>query len=143
MSKEEYRSDAEKLFVRQGKKLGEIAEALNVSAQTLSRWKKAGDWANKRRSYLLSTSGKLQKLDEMILQLIENQKKPDASFADSLFKLTLAKERIKGTRDVLYEALEMMDAFTRFVVREEKDGSKTDWLRKQVRAYLDSVKEKT
>lgn len=51
-SKETLLIEAQRQYIEEQKSLNEIAAAMNVSRKTLSRWKIAGDWDNKKNEFM-------------------------------------------------------------------------------------------
>lgn len=51
-SKETLLIEAQRQYIEEQKSLNEIAAAMNVSRKTLSRWKIAGDWDNKKSEFI-------------------------------------------------------------------------------------------
>lgn len=77
--KDQYFPIAESKFVEQQKCIETIAQELNISSKTLHKWKKEGDWENKREKFLAantSTSAALIELTNlMVLDSLETYKK--------------------------------------------------------------------
>ena len=50
--KETLLTGAQRLYVEEQKSINEISQSLSISRKTLSRWKLAGDWDNKRSEFM-------------------------------------------------------------------------------------------
>ncbi len=76
----------------------EIAELLDVSEQTMSRWVNDGNWKVKKASYKINPGNLLAMLYEqcfLIQEKAKNANRPlDAKEADAISKLAAAIERI-------------------------------------------------
>lgn len=140
--RETYGQKAEDLYVRHGKTLQSISGILGVAIQTLSRWKSEGIWEEKRKSFLLSRTGQVEKLKDMMCKLIDETEEPSAQFADKLYKLNLTAEKLEGRRDVLDETVAVMDDFTAYVRGKEKEEKKIDWLLKMATGYFQLIRER-
>lgn len=57
--------EAKRLYVQEGKTLAAIFEQLNVSQQTLVKWKQEGDWETWRMNYIRSEEHLDQVLNEL------------------------------------------------------------------------------
>lgn len=114
--KDAYFLEAQDLYVR-GKTLVQIAELLPVSRQSLTKWKREGDWENKRRAYLTTGAGSSEVLRDAIMKLIEEIRENgvDGSRADELAKLVGALSKLERTGDLRAAVLLAMRRFSAFV----------------------------
>ena len=145
MSKaEEFFEPAEDLYVKEGRTLGHISGVIGVSTTTLTKWKKEGDWARKRKDFLTRTrTGPVQKLREALLKLLDDTDdiaELTGKKADTISKLVAVIEKIEGGRDVLGSTIEVMDRFTRYVKDNEPDDAFTDRLVELMQGFFNTVK---
>ncbi len=122
MSKfQDYYKDAERLAVKEGRTQREIGNLLGISEKTLSRWSSDGQWMRQRKEYLVSTkTGPIQRLEKRLLELLEDTE-IDARKTDELYKIQLLIDRMKGGFDVKGATIEVLDRFTKYLVRVEED----------------------
>ena len=85
ISNKKKREIAERMFIDQGATGKAIAEQLEVSEQTVSRWKKDHNWDDRRRQTLTAP----HKIKEILLQELENVAKGEKAKidADALAKI--------------------------------------------------------
>jgi len=118
-----YFDQAERLFVREGKTLEQLAALLPVSVTTLGKWSQKGGWGKKRAAELDSprTLGeRLRRTLEAQLTAIEGERELKPGDFDSIYKIFCAIQKIeKGGVDLRVMAVEVMDAFTRWL----RDGA--------------------
>ncbi len=85
---------AERLFIEDGMKGKEIALELTVAEATITRWRKAGDWDNRRAQALAAP----HKIKEILLKELQNVAEGNASKinADALAKIGKVLDSISG-----------------------------------------------
>lgn len=89
---------AEKLFVEDGLTAKEISTIVGISVQTLSKWKKEGNWENKRNELLAAP----HKIKEFLMEELKNiasglESKIDA---DALAKVSKVIETLSSRTSV-------------------------------------------
>ena len=89
---------AEKLFIEDGLMLKEISVIVGFSVQTLSKWKKDGNWENKRNEFLAAP----HKIKEVLMDELKNiasvyESKIDA---DALAKVSKVIETLSSRTSV-------------------------------------------
>ncbi|WP_413534064.1 hypothetical protein [Empedobacter brevis] len=89
---------AEKLFIEDGLMLKEISVIVGFSVQTLSKWKKDGNWENKRNEFLAAP----HKIKEVLMEELKNiasgyESKIDA---DALAKVSKVIETLSSRTSV-------------------------------------------
>lgn len=67
-----YFAQSERMFTEEGQTLTAISNELDISIQTLSKWKKGGEWDRKRARYLASQKHLSSMLGEIELKLAKN-----------------------------------------------------------------------
>jgi transposase len=114
--REKLRSTAEDLFISQNMSAKQIAELLDVSEQTLSKWRKgrAGEksWDEKKTEFALTPT----KIKEILLQEAYKVANGEASNinADTLSKITSAIDRLdkKVSVRMVIDVLKELDNYT-------------------------------
>lgn len=115
---ERLKSVARQLYLS-GMELQEIAEKVNVSRVTLSRWVKEGGWKEARAAKNVTRTELVNKLllaiDNLITQVNESGD-PNAigTLADKLSKLSATIEKLDKKANVV-DAIEVFMAFNRWI----------------------------
>ena len=115
---ERLKSVARQLYLS-GMELQEIAEKVNVSRVTLSRWVKEGGWKEARAAKNVTRTELVNKLllaiDNLITQVNESGD-PNAigTLADKLSKLSATIEKLDKQANVV-DAIEVFMAFNRWI----------------------------
>lgn len=109
---------ARNLFLSGGE-LTEIAQQLQISRQTLSKWAFSGAWKEARAAKNISRPELVNKLLLTIDNLIENVNKSNdptliGSLADKLSKLSATIEKLDKKANVV-DAIEVFMAFNRWI----------------------------
>jgi uncharacterized protein YjcR len=123
-----------------------ISETLEVNINTVYRWKKEGDWENRRKVNQL-TMGEIRKSIIDSWDDLKNGKKP-AITPDMASKYAAAFERFSDKRKTLSYMFEIFEMFTTELLLDVQNA-KTDKQRddllsfaKRVRAKLEQVTSK-
>jgi predicted transcriptional regulator len=117
MSKRKSKADiAESLFVASGKTQKEIAEALDVSEQTVSKWANEGNWKARRGAGIISTESVVQKL----LAKLDELTKADALKADEVAKIASAIQKIKKEKKTMDDFIEVFMAFDVWLQKQDR-----------------------
>ena len=115
---ERIKSVARQLYLS-GMELQEIAEKVNVSRVTLSRWVKEGGWKEARAAKNVTRPERVNKLllaiDNLITQ-VNGSGDPNAigTLADKLSKLSATIEKLDKKANVV-DAIEVFMAFNRWI----------------------------
>lgn len=122
-----YYKDAERMYVRDGKAQREIADFLKISEKTISAWSAKGEWVRNRKEFLTkSQSGAIEKLEgaleRLVARLDAGELDENPKLADQLSKVTAVLDRLRGKRDPLGAAIEVMDGFTKYVRQVSQDA---------------------
>ena len=125
-----------------GKSMGDIAEQVGVSRQTVSKWANEGAWAEARAAQNITRPELVNKLLRTIDQLIEqvNQSEDPAlisGLADKLAKLSAVIEKLDKKANVV-DAIEVFMAFNKWLQsRRETDPDLTPDLLRAINKYQD------
>lgn len=139
---EAYYSEAERLYVKEGKTQREIAELLGISEKTISQWSAKGEWVRKRREYLTSTrTGPVEKLKARFAKLLEETDELNSKKTDEMYKIRLLIDRMEGGYDIKGATIEVMDRFTTFIRQREADKGFIERLMNHVHAFFEEVKK--
>ena len=89
---------AEKLFIEDGLMLKEISVIVGFSVQTLSKWKKDGNWENKRNEFLAAP----HKIKEVLMKELKSIASGENSTidADALAKVSKVIETLSSRTSV-------------------------------------------
>ena len=89
---------AEKLFIEDGLTAKEISPLVGVSEQTLSRWRKEGNWDNKRNEFLAAPD----KIKEVLMKELKSIASGENSTidADALAKVSKVIETLSSRTSV-------------------------------------------
>jgi len=135
------KSLARNLFIN-GAPMVEIADKLNVSRATISRWKEAESWQEARAAKNITRPELVNKLLLSIDNLIQQcQEKEDplllGSLADKLYKFASAIEKLDKKANVV-DTIEVFMAFSRWMeYRAQTDPEITPELLKTFNKYQD------
>ena len=116
---------AENLYMRKGKSIAEISELLGVNSTTLYRWKKEGDWEQRRIEFLRSSISIADKLKDALANLVSKLKKTeiDPKEADALVKMVKAIKVVNSEADIIGATLVIMDELLRFLKEKDKKAA--------------------
>lgn len=122
--KEQYGDEARELYL-QGKTLEEISTIIPVSSQSLTTWKKDGEWDKARqelRRNKTSTEERLAEILEKKLTELEDKTAADISSKeiDQISKISASIDRLRTKRDPLGATLMVMEEFIPWL--QQKDG---------------------
>ena len=138
---ERLKSVARQLYLS-GMELQEIAEKVNVSRVTLSRWVKEGGWKEARAAKNVTRPELVNKLllaiDNLITQVNESGD-PNAigTLADKLSKLSATIEKLDKKANVV-DAIEVFMAFSKWLeFRSQTDPDVTPELMRVINKYQD------
>lgn len=89
---------AEKLFIEDGLTAKEISSMIGISEQTLSRWRKEGNWENKRNEFLAAP----HKIKEVLMKELKSIATGEGSTidADALAKVSKVIESLSSRTSV-------------------------------------------
>jgi len=142
MSKfQEYGLAAEQFYVKDNKKLQEISDMYGLSIQTVSRWKRAGNWEQKRKKYRSSARGTIDVLEEVLRTKVEELRDLSASeitekHTDSLVKLVAALSKLKKEDDIRVQAITVISEMTKFINKQEYSDKQKEFLRKVFQEFF-------
>lgn len=115
-------SVAERMYVRQGAIITDIAHRCQVHPNTVSKWCSDGDWKEKRAKWLKSNQGYLERLEEQrdkALTAFEGD--ATASNLDRLVKLNSMAATAARPLDLLAAVIEVMDKWATFIRRRDPE----------------------
>ncbi|MEG0698028.1 phage terminase small subunit-related protein [Algoriella sp.] len=89
---------AEKLFIEDGLTAKDISSMIGISEQTLSRWRKEGNWENKRNEFLAAP----HKIKEVLMKELKSIATGEGSTidADALAKVSKVIESLSSRTSV-------------------------------------------
>ena len=125
-----------------GMQQSEIAEKVQVSRVTISKWAKQGAWQETRAAKTITRPELVNKLlltiDRLIEQVNQNNNPQEiASFGDKLAKLSSTIERLDKKTNVV-DAIEVFMAFSNWMeFRAREDKEITLELLKTINRYQD------
>lgn len=103
-------SEAERLFIYEMYSITGIAQRLNISRNTVIKWKEQNDWSNKKREFLKSKQCFHEEMYEFARKLmrdiqtdIENGEKPDQARLFTFCKLIPMFTKVKNYEDLTNE----------------------------------------
>ncbi len=143
----DYGFEAENLYVRKGMTLEQIANLLGISVQSLSRWKKRGDWGGKRKIFMASPSGAIGALEEVLRNKIEELRNLPAEEInskriDGITKLVASISRIRKEQDLRTQAIFVMQEFGRFIRARDLNQHDLDVVTKLIQEFFEFVRDK-
>lgn len=143
MSKEtERKKELARLLYMSGKSINDIAEQVDISRQSVSKWAAAGAWAEARAARNITRPELVNKLLRTIDNLIEqvNQSEDPAlisGLADKLAKLSAVIEKLDKKANVV-DVIEVFMAFNKWLqFRRETDPDLTPDLIRTINKYQD------
>jgi len=138
----EKKKDLARTLYMAGKDQNEIAEQIDVSRQTLSRWATAGGWKEQRAATSITRPELVNKLLVSIDRLISQVNASDdavemAGLSDKLAKMASVIEKLDKKANVV-DAIEVFMAFSRWMeFRAKTDENITPQLLKVFNHYQD------
>lgn len=115
MKKKHLLPQAERQFIKENKGVSAIAESLGVSASTISRWAKNGDWEARQADYAGSTLRIAEKIRKLLADDVASLDKLDNGAMDRITKAVKSMKEIDREVDMLANTIEVMDQFTNFL----------------------------
>jgi len=137
----QYLQEAEHLFL-EGSTLEEIARILPISVTTLSAWKIANCWDEKRDSYRKRPLA----LQEMIIKQIQLEFEkigPEGvtkDVADNLSKLAAVLSRLGGVDDFPSSVMMVMKEFGRFIAACDIPDEQKDLVSNLMAQFFEKIK---
>lgn len=122
MKYDDYGIDAERLFVKKGKTLSEIAQLLPVNIKTLSNWKRKYDWSGKRKAYLRGPIASADKIAEILSAKLEkiDPQTVDAKQVDQIIKLVASMKKLDKSIDRFGISIDLVDDLLTYLKRKNK-----------------------
>jgi len=115
MSKHNLLPQAERMFIREGKGIQEIAAAIGVAPSTVTRWKKKRNWEQRRIDYQNSAMNIAEKLLKLLAEDVGKLEKLDSSSVDKIVKAVKAIRSLNQDVDMLGATIEVMEQFANFL----------------------------
>jgi uncharacterized protein YjcR len=132
-----------RLYYMQGEQQDIIASKVGVSANTIGRWVKDGDWAAKRAGINITRPEIVNKNLVLVSRLLDKLNESDidlsntAKIVDQICKLTAAIERIDKKASIV-DAIEVFTALNHWLIkRMEWDNDITPELLRTIEHYQD------
>ena len=132
------------LFVKGGLAQNKIAERLGVSENTVSRWKREGNWESQRAARVATPKNLVIDLQQNIYHISQQANIEDRALtqgeADKIAKLSAAIERIEK-RTTLSDVIGVMEDFMNYISEADLDLAKVvaphqnDFVIKRAREY--------
>lgn len=125
-----------------GMEQGEIAEKVEVSRVTVSKWCAAGGWKEARAAKTVTRQELVNKLlltiDNLLTEVAESgDSEQKAGLADKLVKLSSVIERL-GRKTNVVDVIEVFMAFSKWLeFRSQTDPEVTPQLMKVINKYQD------
>lgn len=136
------KKDYARMLFMEGMPQKQIAEKVKVSAVTVSKWAKEGDWQKQRAAKTVTRTALVNKLlltiDKLISQVNQSED-PEAmaSLGDKLSKLSSTIEKLDKKASVV-DAIEVFTAFCKWLqYRMSYDSELTPELLKAINKYQD------
>ncbi len=143
MSKEtERKKELARILYMSGKTINDIAEQVDVSRQTVSKWAAAAAWAEARAAQNITRPELVNKLLRTIDQLIDQVNTSDdpaliGGLADKLAKFSAVIAKLDKKAGVV-DAIEVFMAFNKWLqFRRETDPDLTPELIRAINKYQD------
>ena len=138
----EKKKDLARTLYMAGKDQNEIAEQIDISRQTISRWATSGGWKEQRAATGVTRPELVNKLlisiDKLITQ-VNNSEDPEkmAGLSDKLAKMASVIEKLDKKANVV-DAIEVFMAFSKWMqFRAQTDKNITPELLKTFNYYQD------
>ena len=143
----DYGFEAETLYVRRGQTLEQVAKFLGLSVQTLSRWKKKGNWGEKRKLFMTSPQGAIGALEDVLRSKIDELRNLPAEEInskriDGITKLVASINRIRKEQDLRTQAIFVMQEFGQFVRARNLKNNEIDMITKLIQDFFEYVRSK-
>lgn len=123
-----YGIQAETLYVREGKSLTEISKILPIRIQTLSNWKKKGEWDRKRDAFMRSSIVASEMLLEEAVSFMRKRKDSKEPLspkeADAIVKIISSAKKLEEKSDFPGTALVVLGELMRFLKDRDREAAK-------------------
>jgi hypothetical protein len=120
------RHEAEWAFVREGRSLQEVAQAHGREFSTIQRWAKDGLWKEARRTYLLSSQGQADILQEevskVLMELKRGEKQLSAPIAHMILVANRAAQEMRGDKYSWTQMFALLKDLTRHIRAAQPDA---------------------
>ena len=108
----QFLAQAERMYIREKKRVNDISVATGINIRTLNRWRKKYDWDNRLFDWETSATGIAEKTIKMLHDFIQGVSKLDTSVTDTLVKTTAAIRKLDQDFDVLGTTLMVIEELT-------------------------------
>lgn len=131
---------AERMYIREGKSIEQIATTLGVSRTTLYRWKKERNWDE--RKYEMETSAQFigEKLMKLLADDVRKLEKLDAKSVDRIVKAIKSIKSLDSEVDILGSTLLVMEQFAFYL--QQKDAELYEKLQELLPDFLVFMRER-
>jgi hypothetical protein len=145
MRSQEERSEAETLFVCEGKTTEQIAAQMRISAATIQRWSSQGAWAQQRRARRLEsprlTLDVLKRQRDLQIQELDGNMPAGQEAIDRLHKLSLVIEKMESRLEAVGPMLDVFERFAKYV-GTHADANALTVLRTWTQKFLEEERRK-
>jgi hypothetical protein len=138
-----YLTQAERLFVHEGRTLEEITTRLSVDLATLLDWQNKGEWDRKRSAILANPENLAERLRLALgkmLAALENGEELDPKAFDTIAKAATAIKNLdRGGYDLKVAGLKVMEDFTGFLKEQLEEPGELQLIGSRIRAWFRSL----
>lgn len=138
-----YLSQAERLFVHEGRTLEEITTRLPVDLATLLDCQNKGEWERKRSAILANPENLAERLRLALgkmLAALENGEELDPKAFDTIAKAATAIKNLdRGGYDLKLAGLKVMEDFTGFLKEQQGEPGELQLIGARIRAWFRSL----
>lgn len=106
---------AERMFIREGKGVTEVADTLGISRATISRWKKKRNWDQRRLDFNNSTQAISEKLLKLLADDVNSLQQLDSSAVDRITKAVKSIKSLNQDVDMLGTTITVMEQLAHFL----------------------------
>ncbi|MEI6062049.1 MAG: hypothetical protein WCR72_15210 [Bacteroidota bacterium] len=123
------------LLYMQGMEQQDICNKVQVSAPTLTSWKKSGEWETKRAARTISIDDLVQKTLKVINEMLDNKE----NFSADAFAKAVNQLKTLKTSNTVDDDINTFMGFQDYMIRERTNNKDiTDQLIKSVTALQDN-----
>jgi transposase-like protein len=119
------KAQAELAYIVEGKRIPDIAATIGITEATIRNWRKQGNWDERRKAKLMSSSMVASELIDHIARISESAKISNrpltAAEIDSIAKLQSTVRQLNKGAQFMSNALEALEKFNAWLAAKDPD----------------------
>ena len=118
----QFLAQAERMYIREKKRMEDISAVTNVPVRTLYRWRKKYNWDDRLFDWETSATGIAEKTMKLLHEFIQGVGKLDTTITDTLVKTASAIRKLDSDFDMLGTTLMVVEELTFYLRTNDPEG---------------------